>query len=133
MRSKKADIVAVAEVAVVVRKKDRVLLVQRPDGGRWERMWEFPHQPITSGAAPHDAATTFLASLGIEAAIESTLGTIRHSVTRFRIKMVCLDARYRRGKVNPSHYPASAWVKLEELIEYPLSTPQRRVARILQF
>ena len=132
MRSRKADVVTVEEVAVVVRKKDRVLLVQRPEGGRWERMWEFPHQSTADGAAPHAAATALLGSLGIEAAIESTLATIRHSVTRFRITMVCVSASYRRGKVGSSHYPTSAWVKLDELVDYPLSAPQRRVARLLQ-
>ena len=39
----------VEETAVVVRRGPTVLLVQRPQGGRWAGLWEFPHGPLIDG------------------------------------------------------------------------------------
>src|SRR5262249_25878468 len=39
----------VQEVAVVPRRRERVLLLKRPDHGRWAGLWEFPHGPIRPG------------------------------------------------------------------------------------
>src|SRR5262249_29742841 len=46
VKSARKSIVEVDEVAVVVRKGPRVLVVQRPESGRWANMWEFPHAPL---------------------------------------------------------------------------------------
>ena len=43
---------AVREAAIVVRRGERVLLVQRPDNGRWAKMWEFPHARTWSRGNP---------------------------------------------------------------------------------
>src|SRR5206468_6793643 len=49
LRAEPPPPVAVAEVAVVVRRGGSVLLAQRPDAGRWAGLWEFPHGPLTDG------------------------------------------------------------------------------------
>src|SRR5262249_35858314 len=54
-RATPAAVVLVEEAGVVVRRGEDVLLVQRPDGGRWAGMWEFPHAALEMGEA-HDAA-----------------------------------------------------------------------------
>jgi A/G-specific adenine glycosylase len=122
----------VAEVAVVVRKGPRVLLVQRPGQGRWAGMWEFPHRSLQD-AEDHDAAARrLLADLGgIEASLANTLAIIRHGVTRFRITMVCKEAEYRAGRFRSRFYQAFRWVRPSALREYPVSAPQRRLAALL--
>src|SRR5262249_13601099 len=45
LRARRPDPVAISEVAVVLRKQGKLLLVQRPARGRWENLWEFPHGP----------------------------------------------------------------------------------------
>lgn len=132
LRARPMDVVNVDEVAVIVRKKNRLLLVQRPEGGRWEKMWEFPHHPREKTETPESAAARLLAALGIEGAVGSEVATIRHSVTRFRITMVCLEVRKLRGAVDATVFPNTAWVAPDDLHDYPLSTPQRRLARLLQ-
>lgn len=132
VRAQRAAVVAVDEVAVIVRKKNRLLLVQRPDNGRWACMWEFPHQPLERQETPEAAAQRLLAALGIEGDRTCEIATLRYSVTRFRIAMVCLAVAYRHGKLHAGSYPDSAWVRAEDLHDYPLSTPQRRLARLLQ-
>ena len=59
--------------------------------------------------------------------VREEVATIRHSVTRFRINMICLNVQYLRGSV-----PINArWVHAEDLRAYPLSTPQRKLARLI--
>jgi A/G-specific adenine glycosylase len=131
LRAKPVDIVAVEEVAVIVRKRGRLLIVQRPDDGRWARMWEFPHHPLTAEETPAAAAQRLLAALGIDGALAAEVATIRHSVTRFRITMTCIFVQHRAGALDGTVFPDAIWVRLEDLHAYPLSTPQRRLARIL--
>jgi A/G-specific adenine glycosylase len=130
-RASPPKIVAVAEVAVIVRKRDQVLLVQRGNGGRWESMWEFPHHEVTDDETTDDAACRLLTLLGIEADAIGELCAIEHSVTRFRITMTCHEYTHRRGKGRRANHQAIAWVPVNKLHDYPLSTPQRRLARII--
>ena len=131
LRSKPANIVRVEEVALVIRKKGKLLLVQRPDGGRWAKMWEFPHQPLEATELHAAAAQRLLTMLGLTGDIAGPIATIRHTVTRFRITMVCLNVEHRRGTLNAEQYPNALWIRPEDLHAYPLSTPQRRLARHL--
>lgn len=127
LRAKAPKVVAVSEVAVVVHKMDRVLLMQRPAVGRWANLWEFPHVECRPSEAAPDAAHRLLAGLGIRADIRGELATISHSVTRFRITMTCLRASHRQG----SRPPNGLWVRPDDLENYPLCTPQRRLAELL--
>ncbi len=131
-RTEAKKIVDVTEVGVIVRKRDQVLLVQRPDGGRWAGLWEFPHVEVEAGETHEAAASRLLASLGIDGNVGIALTTIRHSVTRFRITMTCLPVAFQRGKAKRSAQSAIAWVRIDGLRDYPLSTPQRQLARLLQ-
>jgi A/G-specific adenine glycosylase len=131
LRVKSAGASAVEEVAVIVHKNDRLLLVQRPDEGRWAKMWEFPHHPREPEESADGAARRLLTALGMEADLLGELATIRHTVTRFRITMVCVRVSHRRGSLRAGLYPNAAWIRAEQLHDYPLSTPQRRLAQRL--
>jgi A/G-specific adenine glycosylase len=130
-RADKPNVVTVAEVAVVVRKKHRVLLVQRLGKGRWANMWEFPHHPCAAAESTESAAQRLLALLGIQGELAETIATIRHNVTRFRIHMTTILVEYGAGKFTSCNHQGAAWVNIEELHAYPLSTPQRRLAQLL--
>jgi A/G-specific adenine glycosylase len=125
-------VVSVAEVAVVIRRGPRVFLVQRPPRGRWAGMWEFPHGPLAEGETHEDAARRLVRELtALEVELGAELLTVRHGVTRFRITMVCLDARYRAGSFTSPFYRQGRWLPPRQLGEYPVSVAQRRLARIL--
>jgi A/G-specific adenine glycosylase len=132
MRARPADIVAVTEVAVIVQMKDRLLLVQRPDKGRWAKMWEFPHHACEAKESPEAAARRLLATLGIHGDSLGEIATIRHSVTHHRITMTCLQIKHRNGSPQPDLYANAVWIRVKDLPNYPLSTPQRKLARLLE-
>jgi A/G-specific adenine glycosylase len=125
--------VHVQEVAVVSRRADRVLLVQRPDKGRWAGMWEFPRSALLPAETHEAAAIRVLEDLaGIEADLTEELITVRHTVTKHRITLICFEARYRRGKFRSAYYRQGRWIKLNDVSELPLATPQRRIVRALR-
>ena len=129
---KRAARVDVREAAVIVRRKDRVLLVQRPETGRWPGLWEFPQGPLESAESLEEAAVRLAWQLGsVRVEPGPVLLTLRHSVTHHRIMLSCLEARHVAGTFRPRFHSRGAWVKPEQLPAYPVSSPQRRLARVV--
>jgi A/G-specific adenine glycosylase len=126
------DAVRIDEVAVVVRRSRRVLLVQRPVEGRWASLWEFPHAPLVRRETHEEAAGRLIQDLaGLQAEIGSELLIVRHGVNHHHITMVCFEARYQSGAFQSAFYRQGRWVKPEDLSAYPVSAPQRRLAQTL--
>src|SRR5436305_576529 len=79
------------------------------------------------GETHEQAAHRLLESVGVRADICGEWQTIRHAVTRFRITMVCFEARYRSGRFASPFYAAGRWLRPCQFGGFPLSTPQRRL------
>jgi A/G-specific adenine glycosylase len=122
----------VREIALVVRRMGRVLLVQRPEIGRWSNMWEFPHGEVALGESTTSTARRLLKELtGLRATIGPELLTVRHGVTRFRISLTCVEAKFSDGKFQSAFYKAGRWLRPSELVKFPVSSPQRKLATIV--
>jgi A/G-specific adenine glycosylase len=125
--------VAVRETAVVVARGRQVLLVQRPDHGRWANLWEFPRGTVTEGEEPAAAARRLLPELtGVRGRLAGELLTLRHSVTHHRITLVCFAAHYVSGRFRSSFYRRGSWLEPAELAGLPVSAAQRQLARLIQ-
>ncbi len=127
-RAARARPTPVNEVAVVVRRGGRVLLVRRPATGRWANMWEVPRGERGGGEGVEEAARR-IAGVGIGPC--QGLATIRHTVTRFAITLECVEAEWRSGEFEAGAYTEGRWVAPAELEAYPVSSPQRRLARLV--
>ena len=131
-RTPPPPILHVQEVAIVVRRGADVLLVERPPTGRWAGLWEFPHGPLLEGEPHESAASRLLHQLaGLDARLGSELVTIRHGVTRYRITLTCFEAEHTGGEFRSSFYVEGRWLARADLAAYPVSSPQRRLARFL--
>jgi A/G-specific adenine glycosylase len=125
--------VDVREVAVVVSRGPRVLVVQRSPTGRWANLWEFPHGEMQPGETPAEAAARLVreaSNLTVEAGAELT--TLVHGVTRFRITLVCVGATWREGEFDSKVYRQGRWLHPAELAGLPFSSPQRRLAGLIE-
>lgn len=132
VRARAPRVEEVREAAVVARRGEKVLLVQRPTEGRWANLWEFPHAALAADETYEAAATRLLPELtGVRGEIKGELMTLRHGVTRFRITLVGFEARFRGGTFRPGPYQAGRWLRPDELAAFPVSVPQRRLARLL--
>jgi A/G-specific adenine glycosylase len=122
----------VQEAAVVVRREDKVLLVQRPPSGRWAGLWEFPHGPLQEGESHDAAARRLVADLtGLEVNLGAELVTVRHGITRYRVTLVGFEADYLAGAFRSPFYVRGEWASPADLAAYPVSSPQRRLAKVL--
>jgi A/G-specific adenine glycosylase len=95
-------------------------------------MWEFPRAVVEGDDTPGAAARGLVASLGLDAEPGPELITLRYGVTRFRMTMVCLEAAARRKAFRSAYYVEGRWLRPAELGEYPVSSPQRKLAAALQ-
>jgi A/G-specific adenine glycosylase len=123
----------IREAAVVIRRGDKVLLVQRPESAsRWANLWEFPHGPLDEGDSFEAAAVRLARDLaGLDVTLGLELLTLRHGVTRYRITMTCFEAESTAGEFRSDFYRQGLWVAQARLADYPVSAPQRRLAREL--
>jgi len=122
------------EVALVVRRGRRVLVLQCPEGRRWAGLWDFPRYHVQAEghtALGRELAERVADQTGLKIRLGSRLTALRHSVTRFRITLECYEARCVPGSnAGPGCGPAR-WVRPEDLEHYPLSTTGRRLARMI--
>ena len=152
---------AVREAAVVVRRGGRVLLLRRPDGGRWAGLWDFPRFALEAAAKPPglsqfssrglsqfssdengtvplggDLSRALAAGVrgltGVRVRPRRRLKTFRHGVTRFRITLECYEGECISNAKGKSAAAALRWVRPGELETYPLSSTARKLARLVQ-
>lgn len=133
LRRPPAAATAVRESAVVILRRGRVLLAQRPaTAARWASLWEVPHGEAAAGETAEQAAVRLAAELtGMQVRLGPELTTIRHGVTRFAITMVCFEAAHVAGAFRSGFYARGQWLAPAELADYPVSAPQRRLARLV--
>lgn len=124
----------VREAAVVVRRRGRVLLVERQPGERWAGLWDFPRFPLDpadNGQQRQILIECVAEATGVVCRPRKLLTTLKHGVTRFRITLDCHVADYERAIRGKSPRAKTAWVVPGELEQYPLSVTGRKLARLI--
>ena len=96
-------------VAFVVRRARKVLIRQRPAGVVNAQLWEFPNVEIDLKEA--EPAVAAARALGLKVADMRPLGTVRHSITRYRITLECFRAE-AAGRVPRA---AGSWTPFNQL------------------
>ena len=129
--AKKIPYEPLLEAAVVIRHNGRVLLRCCGPDERWAGMWDFPRFPVrrSRGKLLAAEAVQRVAELtGQRIELGQHLTTIKHGVTRYRITLVCHEARWVDG---PTDRTDLQWVGLHQLDQYPLNVTGRRISRLI--
>jgi A/G-specific adenine glycosylase len=120
--------VEVEDAAVVVRRRGRVLIVRRPEHGRWGGLWELPRTSAPAGRDPRDCLAEHVRdSLGLTIRLGPKLLHVKHGVTHHRITLVCYACASVAGRLRVSGYHEARWEFPHRLHEYAFSSPQRRL------
>jgi len=131
-RPKRRKPIHVEEVALIIRRNARVLLLRRPSRGRWAGLWEFPHAAAHGGECDQKSLLRQIKVLtGFSVLFGKKLTTVRHCLTHHRIALTCFEARYKSGAFSSSFYTSHIWLEPERIADYAVSTPQRRLANRL--
>jgi A/G-specific adenine glycosylase len=127
---------AVSEACALVVQNDRLLILQRNEGGLWAGFWEFPTINL-EGADPAGRSFGHRVSLaegikrltGIRAAVGPEIKTLTYSVTKHRVCLSVHRARALSGKLKPgAGFREALWATNSELADLPLGSVARRLA-----
>ncbi len=124
----------VREVAVIIRRRGRVLLIRREEGERWAGLWDFPRFAVEaeySGELEAELGKAVRRLTGVEIRLGEHLKTIKHGVTRFRITLDCYRGKYVSHENGTGTAGEMKWLRPAELERYPLSTTGRKLAKLV--
>jgi A/G-specific adenine glycosylase len=116
-------------VAFVVWDGKRVLMRQRPAGVVNAHLWEFPNFELAGDSGREEFAA--FGKLGIDAKDLELLGTIRHSITRFRIDLKVYQV-HAGGAARLLRAGGGHWCTLQQLDDLALPSAHRKIVRRLR-
>jgi len=111
-------------VAFVVESQGRFLVRQRPAGVLNARLWEFPNVEVDSAAV--DVASLSRRCLAFRTQRLLPLGTVKHSITRYRISLEVFRANLRAGS-SRAKGEAGRWLSLDHLSRLALTSAHRKI------
>ena len=106
------------EAAAILWQHGKVLVRQRPDGGRWSAMWEFPVLELLPGADPAVAAAALAPGVALR-----RVGVVRYTVVAEKVELHAFAGH----APDDATMPPGVWRTPAELAELPFATPQRRL------
>ena len=124
----KPNMEEITEVAVLVRRRGKILLMQYPESVRWAGLWDFPRcQANGSDIFADSTIPKKLGELtGRSITLHRPISTQKHAVTRFKITLRFVEGK-DCGPLQKPQYNVR-WVKPEELEEIPLNSTGRKLA-----
>ena len=149
------ELTDVTECAVIVRRRSEVLLRRCQPGERWAGLWDFPRFRVEDvGQTPREAAgqkqrrtkadarddlpadlareavRRVEALTGLQITPRTVLHELRHGVTRYRIRLICLEAECESAS-RQLDAAVLRWMRPADLSSLPLSTTGRIIAERL--
>jgi A/G-specific adenine glycosylase len=131
----------VLEALLVIWRRGKVLLRRRGEDERWGGMWDFPRFPINQPQAMTQVEQWIAHYLGSRPLMSTHLTTLRHGVTRFRIRLECFEVALENNGDSRPPRPAGAngqgarhdlrWVRPAALADVALNVTARKVARLI--
>ncbi len=130
-RARKA-VKKVLAAAVVVRRGERYLLVQRPTGGLLGGLWEFPG--VEPDAAPVVLARALCRTHHLDIEVGKRLGHVTHAILERRIRLGVYLGHLRRAPTRTAGRSGWRWSDLGEdaTRRLPLAASARKIARLLE-
>ena len=113
----------------------RILLAQRPEGKSLAGLWEFPGGKVEAGETPEACLIRELKEeLGIDTwqSCLAPLTFASHSYDEFHLMMPLFACRKWQGIVTPQEGQKLAWVRANELRNYPMPPADEPLIPILR-
>ncbi len=127
-------LILVAACALIDRD-GRILLARRPEGKKMAGLWEFPGGKFNPGETPEAALIRELREeLGIDVASNclAPFTFASHEYDSFHLLMPLFLCRRWKGKPESREGQQLAWVRPENLAEYPMPAADRPLVPLLR-
>ncbi len=129
----------IVEATIAIKRKGKYLLRRCQPGERWQGLWDFQRFPLPEKYLKQKNVDTpllhqkleqnILEQSGFEVKLNQLESEFQHTVTRYRIRLLCYSATLLKGKSKPNQ--DQQWVSLKEIETIPLSVTGRKFARKL--
>jgi A/G-specific adenine glycosylase len=113
------------EVALLVQKKGKTLLVRSPEGQRWAGLWDFPR---TESASDSVLQKRLAELTGRKLIPGKMICSLKHSVTKYRITLYFREGT-DAGRAEMKPLCETRWATSAELQELPLNSTARKLAQ----
>jgi A/G-specific adenine glycosylase len=118
--------------AAVVCRNGNVLLAKRASKGLLGGMWEFPGGKMEINETLQACLMREIREeLGTEIQVGDLLGIYQHAYTHFRITLHAFFCELTDGEPRPIEAAELAWVRPNDLVNYPMGKVDRQIARKL--
>jgi A/G-specific adenine glycosylase len=127
---KRPSSIAVTMAGMVLHRRGKVLLVQRPaTAARWAGLWQFPTVETSTEEAPRLAAERAARQLaGLGPTSLRRLCVVKHAVTRHRITLTVYEGNAAAGRARPAEGCCLGWYRIAELGNLALPAAHRKIA-----
>jgi A/G-specific adenine glycosylase len=118
--------------AILLDRKKRVLMVQRPASGLLGGLWKFPGGERRAKEASEEAlARTVREELGVSVRVEKAVALVRHAYTHFRVTFHVYRCAMEQRRPKAAEKRRWMWVSEEELQRLALSKAERKILGVL--
>ena len=130
-----ADNVITCSAVALIDNDGRVLLAQRPEGKAMAGLWEFPGGKIEQGETPEQALVRELKEeldIDTSGSCLAPLTFASHSYDDFHLLMPVFACRVWQGIPTPQEGQKLAWVKPDDMKDYPMPPADIPLIAVLQ-
>lgn len=107
---------------VIIERRGKILLNQRPASGLWANMWQCPTIESDAELPPRAVVEHVQREHGLTIALGEPLGAFAHQTSHRRVMFAVRGAVNVRGRARNAQ-----WVAPEDLASFPVSNAQRRI------
>ena len=118
--------------AGVIFRKNKIYIQKRKAGGLMGGLWEFPGGKFKSGESAEQCLIREIKEeIGVALHIDEKFMTIKHSYTRYKVKLHVFLCRIKSGRISPTQCEEWGWVKREDLDTYPFPAANVKIIKSL--
>ncbi|NTU65728.1 MAG: 8-oxo-dGTP diphosphatase MutT [Chloroflexi bacterium] len=133
IRTKRKPLPHYDVTAAVIRRNGRVLIAQRPLGGRLGGLWEFPGGKVEPGETLKQCLRREIKEeLGIRIKVGKPITSIDHAYTHFKITLHAFECELVAGKLQALQVQGFKWVRMSELKRYAFAKTDLRIIEALR-
>jgi 8-oxo-dGTP diphosphatase len=123
---------AIKVTAAVIERGGKVLIARRKKGDRFEGRWEFPGGKIDEGESPEECLRRELREeMGVEVEAGEFLCSVPFETSGLSIELMAFRTSLLAGEVRCHDHDEIRWVEPDDLGDFDLAEPDRRVAAIV--
>ncbi len=127
-------VTALRELAVILEQNGRVAMRQRRADEWWSGLWDFVRVRLeeeTARLQPRQVSQYVHRETSVVVGSIESLPTIRHAVTRYRIRLECFRAEPATGGEAIELSNGYRWIDKQQLEELPMTATARRLSELV--